>query len=208
MTSTVKEMTFAELNSAICEQVEARVRILVERPNQSVAHRMDHLLRVARNAREIVASYPDADTEILFLAILLHDVEQPFDDKKNHVRRSAYLAQSLLNEFRYPAERTARVLQVIREHSTEEVDRNPPTSVEARILFDADKLDGVGANGILRVFALSQQMGRSARDTVDWYRAKIAVAERNIQTPEGKTLMDAKRPLVDAFLAKIEEEFF
>jgi uncharacterized protein len=95
---------------------------------------------------------------------------------------------------------------VICEHSTEEVDRNPPTSIEARILFDADKLDGLGAHGILRVFALSQQMGRSARDTVDWYRGKIAVAERNIQTQEGRALMAARRPLVDAFLAEIEAD--
>jgi HD superfamily phosphodiesterase len=55
-----------------------------------------HLQRVARNARVIMASYPEADAEILFLAVLLHDVNQPFDDKRNHVSRSVKWAEQLL----------------------------------------------------------------------------------------------------------------
>lgn len=199
-------MTLAPWNSRTCDLIEERVRDLVEKPEQSVAHRMDHLLRVARNAHVIMASYPEADAEILFLAVLLHDVEQPFDDKKHHVSRSAAVAARLLSEIAYPSERAARVLRVIREHSTEEVERTPPTSIEARILFDADKVDGFGPHGILRVFALSLQMGRSLDEAVVWYRGKIAVAERHIQTPEGRALIEAKRPLVESFLADLERE--
>ncbi len=189
-----------------CRLIESRVRDLIETERQSVAHRIDHLQRVARNARAIMASHPDADAEILYLAVLLHDVDQPFDDKKNHVSRSAKLAEQLLAEIDYPPARTARVLEAIREHSTENVTDAPPTTVEARILFDADKLDGLGPHEILRVFALSRQMSRPLAETIAWYRGKIAVASANIQTPEGRALMRSKLPLVEAFLAALDED--
>jgi uncharacterized protein len=192
--------------SPACRSIADRVRLLVDHERQSVAHRMDHLERVARNARTIMASYPAADAEILLLAVLLHDVEQPYDDKAGHVARSAGVAERLLDEIGYPSPRTAHVLQVIREHSSEHVATTPPTSIEAKILFDADKLDGLGPHGILRVFQLSQQMGRPLSESIVWYRRKIAVAGANIQTAQGREMMAAKLPLVEDFLAALERE--
>ena len=193
-------------NFPICRLVEERVRPLVETERQSDAHRMDHLLRVARNARSILKCYPEADAEILYLAVLLHDVDQPFNDKANHVARSAAVAERLLTEIEYAPVRTARVLAVIREHSTEHASIITPSTIEARILFDADKLDGLGPFGILRVFALARQVGRSLPDTIRWYRSKIAVAMPNMQTPEGRTMMERRLPLVQSFLSELESE--
>jgi len=194
------------LEFPVCRLLERRVRDLVETDQQSVAHRMDHLERVARNAKAILAFYPEADAEILFLAVLLHDVDQPFNDKANHVARSATLAERLLTEIAYPTARIARVLDVIREHSTEHISTVRPSTIEARILFDADKLDGLGAFGILRVFALARQVGRSLPDTIRWYRNKIAIALPNMQTPEGRAMMERRLPLVEAFLSDLESE--
>ena len=194
------------LEFPVCRLLERRVRDLVETDQQSVAHRMDHLDRVARNAKAILAFYPEADAEILFLAVLLHDVDQPFNDKANHVARSATLAERLLTEIAYPTARIARVLDVIREHSTEHISTVRPSTIEARILFDADKLDGLGAFGILRVFALARQVGRSLPDTIRWYRNKIAIALPNMQTPEGRAMMERRLPLVEAFLSDLESE--
>src|ERR1700759_1550035 len=156
------------LSSVICRQVEAKVQALLANDRQSVAHRFDHVMRVLSNAETLAASYPDADVEILTLAVLLHDVEQPFDDKANHVAYSATVAERMLAELSYPVDRIRRVVQVIREHSTETIDVSNPPSIEARILFDADKIDGVCAFGILRVFALSQQMGRPIPESIAW----------------------------------------
>jgi len=194
------------LELSVCRLVEERVRALVETDRQSVAHRMDHLHRVARNARSILKFYPDADAEILYLAVLLHDVDQPFDDKANHVARSAALAERLLREIEYPPARATRVLDLIREHSTEHISSVRPSTIEAKILFDADKLDGLGAFGILRVFALSRQVGRSIPETISWYRKKIAIATPNMQTPEGQAMVENRLPLVEAFLSDLEAE--
>jgi uncharacterized protein len=99
---------------------------------------------VARNARSILKFYPEADAEILYLAVLLHDVDQPFDDKENRVMRSATAAERLLTEIEYSRARVTRVLELIREHSTEHISSIRPSTIEARILFDADTLDGLG----------------------------------------------------------------
>ena len=167
---------------------------------------MDHFNRVARNARSILSSYPEADAEILYLGVLLHDVDQPFNDKENHVTRSAAAAERILNEIKYPPARVTRVIELIREHSTEHINSIRPSSIEARILFDADKLDGLGPFGILRVFALARQVGRSLPDTIRWYRNKIAVAMPNMQTPEGRAMMERRLPLVQTFLSELESE--
>jgi uncharacterized protein len=190
----------------ICRRVEERVRILVEAEQQSDAHRIDHLHRVAHNAKSILKFHPKADAEILYLAVLLHDVDQPFNDKENHVMRSAAVAERLLTEFEYPSPRLTRVLELIHEHSTEHITSVRPSTIEAQILFDADKLDGLGPFGILRVFALARQAGRSTPDTVRWYRNKIAVAIPNMQTPEGQRMIKRKLPLVEVFLSELESE--
>jgi uncharacterized protein len=190
----------------VCRFVKERVRALVESERQSDAHRMDHLDRVARNARSILACYGDADAEIVYLAVLLHDVDQPFDDKANHVARSAALAERLLTEIDYPSARRNRVLELIGEHSTETISLARPSTIEAKILFDADKLDGLGPFGILRVFALSRQLGRSLPDSIRWYRGKIAIAMPHMQTPEGRAMAERKLPLVETFLSELEAE--
>jgi uncharacterized protein len=131
-------------SSEICRLVESRVRDLLEAERQSVAHRFDHVMRVRANAELIAKSYPEADIEVLTLAVLLHDIDQPFDDKANHVTYSAAAAETILAELSYPAARAQCVVQAVREHSTETIQSGRPSSIEARILFDADKVDGLG----------------------------------------------------------------
>ena len=117
------------------------------------------------------------------------------------------MAEQLLTEIEYPPARSfTRVLELIREHSTEHISIVRPSTIEARILFDADKLDGLGPFGILRVFALARQVGRSLPDTVRWYRNKIAVAMPNMHTSEGQAMMKRKLPLVEVFLSELEAE--
>lgn len=133
------------------EAVLDRVRSLINDDNQSVAHRMDHIERVVSNTSDIASYHPEADLEILKLSALLHDICQPFDRKEEHVKLSVNAAREILEAVGYPADRAERILRVISEHSTESISVSRPTSIEASILFDADKIDGLGASGIARV---------------------------------------------------------
>ena len=191
---------------SILNKVERAVKEHVSRSEQSVAHRMDHLRRVLRNAQIISASYAKVDNEVLSLAVLLHDVEQPHDKKADHVKLSVAAAGDILEAAGVPQSTRTRVLAAISEHSTELIERRQPTSLEARILFDADKIDGLGPTGIARVFALFGQMGKPPVEAVSWYRQKIEKSKQNLQTPEGRRLFHERLAYVESFLDEMEQE--
>jgi uncharacterized protein len=158
------------------------------------------------NAIMIAATMNDVDRELLELAVLLHDVEQPAGRKRDHVQLSVRTAGLMLREAGCPIERATQVLEVIAQHSTEHVETVHPSSNEAKILFDADKLDGLGAVGIARVFSLFGQMGRIPFDAISWYREKISISLKHLQTEEGRRMFELRMRYVEEFLLQMEAE--
>jgi uncharacterized protein len=62
------------------------------------------------------------------------------------VARCLEKAEKILRDLGYPEDKRPRVMEAIAEHSSE--DDSSPSSLDAKLLFDADKLDGLGAVGI------------------------------------------------------------
>ncbi len=128
-------------------------------PSDSV-HGFDHVERVYHMALKI-GKAEGADLEIIKAAALLHDVEGSAPGKKeraNHHEYSAEFAATLLRKEGWGEERIAAVLHCIRAHryrSGEEA----PASLEAKCLFDADKLDVLGAIGVARTIAYAVMAG-------------------------------------------------
>jgi len=118
-------------------------------------HDFDHVLRVTLTA-ERLGRLEGADLEILHAAALLHDAEgaAPGPDSKrfDHQHASADFAARVLTEEGWPADRIAAVQHCIRAHRFRDKSE-PPATIEAKILFDADKLDVLGAIGAARVIA-------------------------------------------------------
>ena len=188
------------------DKVRDKVRTLYAAEVQSVAHRMDHIERVLVNTRKIAAHFPDTDWKLLTLAALLQDVTSPFNRKEEHVELSMNSARNILNEIGYPLERMERVIAIIAEHSTERLKEGNLSSVEARILFDADKIDGLGPNGIARAFALFGQRGYAPPSAIAWYRKKIETTLRNMKTVPGRKMAMERLPYVEDFLHRFEQE--
>jgi uncharacterized protein len=114
-------------------------------------HDFDHVLRVYRMA-ERLARAEGADLEIVQAAVLLHDAEGSApgsETRKNHHHRSADFAGLVLVAEGWPADRISAVQHCIRAHRFRN-DGETPQTLEARILFDADKLDVLGAIGAAR----------------------------------------------------------
>jgi uncharacterized protein len=116
-------------------------------------HGFNHILRVYHMA-ERLAHAEGADLEIVRAAALLHDAEGPGvgETRLEHQHASATFAGEILEDEGWPAERIAAVQHCIRAHRF----RNPseqPQSIEAKVLFDADKLDAIGAIGAVRAIA-------------------------------------------------------
>ncbi len=184
--------------------IEGKVKeILKENKLQSLAHRFDHFQRVRKNALKIAEDY-DVDLELLEIACLLHDIDEPYNLKENHVERSLKLAKKILNEIGINEEKKQKVLNIIKEHSTENITRK--TSIESKILFDADKIDGLGSIGISRVFLFCGQRGLTLRESIKWYKKKINLTLKNLQTKKGKEIAKKKLKYVKNFIKELEKE--
>lgn len=125
------------------------------------AHDAEHVRRVLYLALEIAETEPAADRDVLIAACLLHDVgreEQFRDPSLCHARVGAEKAYRFLTEQGFPESFAAHVRDCVRTHRFRSGD--PPASIEAKILFDADKLDVTGAIGMARTFFYAAQVGQ------------------------------------------------
>jgi uncharacterized protein len=128
-------------------------------------HGYDHVWRVYRMA-ERLAIAEGADLEIVRAAVLLHDAqdsqagqdERQAERRGNHHLRSAEFAARVLDEEGWPAERIAAVQHCIQAHRFRD-DATMPQTLEAQVLFDADKLDAIGAIGVVRALAYAISAG-------------------------------------------------
>jgi len=125
-------------------------------------HDFDHVMRVYRMA-EHLASLEGGDLELLRAAALLHDAEGAApgenNQRSNHQHASADFATRILEQEGWPQERIEAVRHCIRAHRFRDPSE-PPATLEARILFDADKLDVLGAVGTARVIAYAALDGQ------------------------------------------------
>jgi uncharacterized protein len=116
-------------------------------------HGFDHVQRVYQLASHI-AQAEGADLDIVQAAALLHDahdVRQPHARSTHHHASADFAADILAAEGWLP-ERITAVQHCIRSHRFRD-NSEPPRTLEARVLFDADKLDAIGAVGVVRAVA-------------------------------------------------------
>jgi len=125
-------------------------------PEIDPVHGFDHILRVYRMA-ERLARTEGADLEIVRAAALLHDAqgsqtEGGEEGRHDHHHASSEFARQILESEGWPPDKIAAVQHCIRAHRFRDNTEIPQT-LEAKILFDADKLDVIGAVGVARTIA-------------------------------------------------------
>lgn len=115
------------------------------------AHDKEHVYRVLYNALEIANTEDNVDYDVLIGACLLHDIgrkEQYENPDLCHAMVGAEKAYNFLVEHGFEASYAERIKECIQTHRYRK--NNEPRSLEAKILFDADKLDATGTIGIAR----------------------------------------------------------
>ena len=115
------------------------------------AHDKEHVYRVLYNALEIAGEENNVNYDILIAACLLHDIgrkEQFENPALCHAEVGSEKAYQFLLMHGFETSYAEQVKQCIQTHRYRK--SNPPQSLEAKILFDADKLDVAGAIGIAR----------------------------------------------------------
>ena len=188
------------------------------------AHDLNHFERVWRNAQALLAQYRQADALVVLAACYLHDlVNVPKDDprRSSASRLSAELARERLAAMGFPADKLAAVAHAIEAHSFSA--GVPATTLEARIVQDADRLDGLGAVGLARMFYIAGRMGsalahgsdplaldRQLDDksySLDHIEAKLARLPGMMQTDAGRRLAEGRLATLTAFRTAFAAEW-
>ncbi len=129
------------------------------------SHDWDHTERVLRMAEKLAVA-ESADIDIVRYAAVLHDISRHDEDiskgQVHHEEKGAIEAKNILLSFGIDKNVTDRVADCIRTHRFRR--GNSPETIEAKVLFDADKLDGIGAIGLGRAFVFAGENGARVHD--------------------------------------------
>jgi uncharacterized protein len=188
------------------------------------AHDASHLDRVWRNAQAMLADHPEADVLTVLAACYLHDlVNLPKNDPARAMasRRSAELARERLPALGFPADRLDATAHAIEAHSFSAA--IAPRTLEAQIVQDADRLEGLGAIGLARMFYTAGRMGRALAHgsdplalerplddleySLDHIAVKLAHLPGMMQTAAGRRLGEERLALLTAFRADFAKEW-
>lgn len=145
------------------EEKYQKIKKIVEEKLSCSAHTMEHVLRVYNMCLCLAEKESDVNLDVLKLSTLLHDiarVQEDQDDSRSidHAILGAKMAEKILRDVDYPEKEIKEVKHCISSHRFR--DNNKPETKEAEILFDADKLDIMGAVGIARSFMFAGQYGQ------------------------------------------------
>lgn len=135
----------------------ARARALYA--GTDTAHDFDHVLRVLALVRRIGPA-EGANMRLLEVATLLHDMARADEARYgvDHARVGAERAREIVLGWGYTPPEAEAIAGIIAAHRF----RNdvPPQTVEEKVLYDADKLDAIGAIGVGRAFAFAGRTGQ------------------------------------------------
>ncbi|HTI13702.1 MAG TPA: HD domain-containing protein [Dictyobacter sp.] len=137
--------------SAIYREAQQRFSTIID-----LAHGWEHINRVYQMALYI-AEQEGGDLFIVGVAALLHDLGRTVqeEEQKHHADASVTLAQEIFQRYAIPAEQQEAILHAILAHSFSRGVQ--PQTLEASIVRDADRLDALGAIGILRWAVVGEQ---------------------------------------------------
>ena len=166
----------------------------------------------------------NARLDILSAAALLHDIgrshEMLSQGKICHAAKGAEMSRAILTDLGFSPEMQEAILHCIEAHRYR--NNKVPETLEAKILFDADKLDSIGAIGIGRAFLFAGQVGArlhnrgvdvkktssySTEDTA--YReflVKLCKIKDKMLTPEGKRLAAERHEFMEVFFKRLDKE--
>ncbi len=156
------------------EMKHKRIMEIVQDKLTCSAHNLDHIFRVYNLCLLIAQHEKDIDLEILIPSALLHDIArvEESQDKTgeiDHAVLGSVIAEDILRTLEYEEEKIEKIKHCIIAHRFRT--GNEPNTMEAKILFDSDKLDVIGASGIARTFMLAGQFGQrlTVNESLDEY---------------------------------------
>lgn len=200
------------------QRCETLVKEIYEKMDAS--HDFQHIERVYRNAEAILATENSANAKIVRLAVFLHDVS----DAKYATDKSD--EQRILAALQLTEQEIQHIQAIIAEVSFNGGNELAATSIEAKIVRDADRLDAIGAVGIARTFAYGGAKGRKLYDNAEEARGAMSVEEYRTKstasvthfyekllllkdlmvTTKGREMAEARHAFMEQFLHQLKQE--
>lgn len=192
--------------------------------NSGWSHDIDHTLRVRDLCMKIWEA-EWADLEILEIAALLHDIWRPkeFETKWEicHAEYWAQLAKDFLQNLWLEQNKVDNIVYCISTHRFRKW--NAPETLEAKILFDADKLDCIWAVGIGRAFMCAGEIWAKlhnekwvdientpeySKDDTAYreYVVKLSKIKDKMFTETGKKLAEKRHKIMETFFDELLNE--
>ena len=187
-------------------------------------HGPDHTERVHKTVLHI-GRLMGAKLDVLSGAALLHDIGRRYETREQgkicHAEKGAELGRDILQKLNFPPSFIDEVAHCIESHRYRG-DKIPRT-LEAKILYDADKLDSIGAVGIGRAFLFAGQTGAKLHNDSDIdilacksysredtayreFKFKMSKIKDRMLTPEGRRLAEERHVFMEVFFERLERE--
>ena len=182
------------------------------------AHDFEHVMRVYRNAEKI-SKTENGNKKLILSAVLLHDIIK-IKNRKDSALKSAKFSEKILKENHFLDNEIKIISDAIKEHSFSK--GKTPSTIEGKILQDADRLDAIGAIGLARVFSFSGSNNRSFYDpndpfsknrslddnkwALDHFYEKLLTLEKKMNTRTGKTLAKKRTKILENFIKELKTE--
>ena len=187
-------------------------------------HGPDHTERVHKTALHI-GRLMGAKLDVLSAAALLHDIGRRYETREQgkicHAEKGAELAREILAKLEFAPALINEIAHCIEAHRYRG-DKIPKT-LEAKILYDADKLDSIGAVGIGRAFLFAGQTGARLHNESDVdilackpyskedtayreFKFKMSKIKDRMLTPEGKRLAEERHDFMEVFFERLQRE--
>lgn len=188
------------------------------------SHDWEHTLRVCKLC-ERIGPVEGVDMDVLLSAALLHDIGRRYQDASKgavcHAEKGAQLAGALLNGLPLSEAQKQNIVHCIQSHRFRSL--NVPQTPEAKVLFDADKLDAIGAVGVARAYLFAGEVGARlhnpdadikktypySKDDTGFreYKVKLSKIRDRILTHEGRKLAEERHRFMEVFFNRFLEEF-
>ncbi len=188
------------------------------------SHDWDHTLRVYRLCLHI-GRVEGADMDVVRPAAYLHDIGRDAQDRSGgivcHAEEGAAIAEKLTANLPLTPTQRENIVHCVRTHRFRG-DRAPGT-LEAKVLFDADKLDSIGAVGVARAYLFAGEVGARlhnpnndlentrpySEDDTGYreFKLKLCRIKDRIMTDEGRRLAMERNEFMEIFFKRFLEEY-
>ena len=139
--------------------------------NNKESHSLEHTIRVTNTCINLALKL-DGSIDVVVIAALFHDVGRPLEETlgRCHAETSAEIAASYLIQNSL-SDMVSEISDIILSHRYSK--KLEPTTIEGKILKDADALDALGAIGLYRTISYSLEKGYTLKQGLKHFEEKL-----------------------------------